>query len=182
MIRRLFTLVVLSVVITGQPVAGQIQHTAPGYTESEIKAAFIVNLFAFIQWPEGLSPSHLCVSQSNAISSALTALLAARPALGLEMLSLDQSGQAPEHCDVLFISRGNSDGVKTPTQLGTPQLTISDQPGFAEQGGMVELERRPNRVGLVLNHNALSAAGFKVSSKLLSLARVVETGDSNGEQ
>ena len=52
-------------------------------------------------------------------------------------------------------------------------LRVSDQPGFAQQGGMVELKRRGARMGLVVNLGALESAGLKASSKLLQLSEVV---------
>ena len=58
-------------------------------------------------------------------------------------------------------------------------LRVSDQPGFAEEGGMVELKRRGARMGLVVNLGALEAAGLKASSKLLQLSEVV--GEAEGD-
>jgi hypothetical protein len=52
-------------------------------------------------------------------------------------------------------------------------LKVSDQPGFAQQGGMVELKRRGARMGLVVNLGALESAGLRASSKLLQLSEVV---------
>ena len=52
-------------------------------------------------------------------------------------------------------------------------LRVSDQPGFAQDGGMVELKRRGARMGLVVNLGALESAGLKASSKLLQLSEVV---------
>jgi hypothetical protein len=52
-------------------------------------------------------------------------------------------------------------------------LWVSDQPGFARQGGMVELKRSGARMKLVINLDALESAGLKASSKLLQLSEVV---------
>ena len=40
-------------------------------------------------------------------------------------------------------------------------LWVSDEPGFAESGGMVELKRRGARMGLVVNLGALESAGLE---------------------
>ena len=178
-------------------IGDEARHAAPGYTESEIKAAFIINLFAFIDWPQGTSVDTLCVTQADATASAIESLLKARPELGLKLKNLASvsdvsltevnAASAAEStiqddeagCDVVFISKQTAlDPAALP---GTDNvLTISDAPGFARSGGMVELERRTSRVGLVLNHQVMLREGFSVSSRLLSLARVVATGGING--
>ncbi len=55
-------------------------------------------------------------------------------------------------------------------------LWVSDQPGYARDGGMVELQRRGARIGLVVNLPALESAGLKASSKLLQLSDVIRSG------
>ena len=184
----------LSVLLSSAPgsVAAQVHHAVPGYTESEIKAAFIVNLFAFIEWPEGARAQTLCVTEQNATAEALQALLAARPELNLNLKTLTAPSQTDAEadsaaavddtrpdCDVVFISR---DTDFQPTSLSSDAhiLTISDASDFARRGGMVELERRASRVGLVLNHDVMTQQGFSVSSRLLSLARVVAMEAQDG--
>jgi hypothetical protein len=56
-----------------------------------------------------------------------------------------------------------------------PMLTVSDTRGFAQAGGMIELERQASRVGLVINLESLSDNGLSVSSRLLRLARVINS-------
>ena len=58
-------------------------------------------------------------------------------------------------------------------------LRVSDQPGFAQQGGMVELKRRGARMGLVVNLGALKSAGLRASSKLLQLSEVLGGDDGD---
>jgi len=184
----------LSVLLSSAPgsVAAQVHHAVPGYTESEIKAAFIVNLFAFIEWPEGARAQTLCVTEQNATSEALQALLAARPELNLNLKTLtalpetdaeaDSAAAVDDtrpDCDVVFISR-DTDFQPTSLPSDAHILTISDASDFARRGGMVELERRASRVGLVLNHDVMTQQGFSVSSRLLSLARVVAMEAQDG--
>ena len=53
-------------------------------------------------------------------------------------------------------------------------LQVSDVPGFAAEGGVVELKRRGARMGLVVNVKALTSGGLKASNKLLQLADVID--------
>ena len=60
-----------------------------------------------------------------------------------------------------------------------PLLWVSDQLGYARGGGMVELQRRGARIGLVVNLLALESAGLKASSKLLQLSDVIGGADGS---
>ena len=77
-----------------------------------------------------------------------------------------------EGCDVVYGEAAL--GV----QRASVALRVSDQPGFAQDGGMVELKRRGARMGLVVNLGALESAGLKASSKLLQLSEVVGETDN----
>lgn len=163
--------------------SSQSYHSAPGYTESEIKAAFILNLFAFIEWPANRRPTQLCFTQSNATTAAVIQLLEARPEMGITTRQvvaseLASGASAQMACDVLFLSRGLSE-VGEIGITATGVLTISDRAGFAREGGMVEFERRPSRVGLIINQAATDVAGLRISSRLLSLATVLAKGDAS---
>ena len=58
-------------------------------------------------------------------------------------------------------------------------LWVSDQPGFAREGGMIELKRNGARMKLVINLEVLESEGLRASSKLLQLSEVV--GDLSGD-
>ena len=73
-------------------------------------------------------------------------------------------------CDVVF---GPVTGKTSDLTLAQGVLWVSDQPGFARNGGMVELKRNGARMGLVINLPALESAGLRASSKLLQLSEVL---------
>ena len=52
-------------------------------------------------------------------------------------------------------------------------LTVSDIPGFAAQGGMLELVIDANRVVFEANADAIDRGGLRMSSKAMKLARAV---------
>ena len=64
-----------------------------------------------------------------------------------------------EGCDVIYAAPA----LVVPAE--SVALRVSDQPGFALDGGMVELKRRGARMGLVVNLGALESAGLKASSR-----------------
>jgi len=62
---------------------------------------------------------------------------------------------------------------------GLPLLTIGDQSQFAENGGMLSLAVRDNRVVFDANPAAIRHAEIQVSAHVLRLARIVK-GDEGG--
>lgn len=140
----------------------------------ELKASFIRYLLDFIEWPSGAPGRTICVHGSNTVTGALSVLLETdgypQP-VAMATPTSSQSQDQLEQCDALLWVRGSLDAAaEIPLMPGL--LTVSDADGFIERGGMIELERRPDRVGLVLNERQLKRAGFVVSSKVLALPQV----------
>ncbi len=173
---RLLQLVLLWGVtaVAAAPTPAQSQGVTPGFTESEIKAAFILHLFNFVQWPNGRTPSVICISEESSVTAALKALVQAKPTRGFTLMSVDGQEITESNCDVLFLPAGVDRASTAMLEGSLPILTVSDSSGFAQEGGMIELERQGSRVGLVINLESLTATGLSVSSRLLQLARVIE--------
>lgn len=153
----------------------------PGFSENQVKAAFITHLFSFIEWPTETGHYVLCVTKASSLVDTISELIAAKPALGLSVRLLAQSEVSRETCHAVILNTDTSHGleINNPSVVDMAQiglLTIGDTPGFAKRGGMIELERRPSRIGLVVNLTAAQKAGFQVSSKLLRLATIVDRG------
>ena len=83
-------------------------------------------------------------------------------------------------CHILFISSSEKNFVPLILKplKGASVLTMSDSDGFAGEGGMIRLLDEGERVQLEINLDAANKAGLKISSKLLSLAKVVRDGSS----
>jgi hypothetical protein len=139
-------------------------QSAPGLTEVELKAVFLLRLPQFVSWPDQRPAVHFCVDPSSEVSVLLSEMVASEPR-GRTVRTIEAGDT--EGCDVLY----GDPALFAPN--GAIALRVSDQPGFAQDGGMVELKRRGARMGLVVNLGALEAAGLKASSKLLQLSEVV---------
>ena len=169
--RRLSIFLIL-LLTSALEVNAQGSGTTPGYTEPEIKAAFILHLMGFITWPDNHSPSALCTVGNSNVYDALSVLVTEGQSSNLTLENLDNEQDfAP--CDLLFFSQ--DDAVPDLTAVNSI-LTISEAAGFAAAGGMVELRRRSGRVELIINGSELQHAGFTASSRLMSLATVVTPG------
>jgi hypothetical protein len=54
-------------------------------------------------------------------------------------------------------------------------LSVSDQPGFARGGGMIEMFPCGDKARMRINLGVVRLAGILLSSKLLRLAKIAET-------
>ena len=86
---------------------------------------------------------------------------------------------ALKRCHILFIA--SSEEKNLPAILkslkGHPVLTVSDMKGFASRGGMIGFVIEKKRVRFEINVNRAAKAGLKISSKLLSLAKIIRKGE-----
>jgi len=87
-------------------------------------------------------------------------------------------------CHILFISASEKD--RLPSILkplkGASTLTVGETEAFARGGGVVNFLSDGSRVQLEINLNAAEQARLKISSKLLSLAKVVRSEAEDGRK
>lgn len=148
-------------------------------SEYGLKAVLLFKLPQFVYWPDS-APSQssliFCVLGSNPFGKALERL--AREQIDgrtAEIVNLAAVGDGIV-CDFIFISRSESAGVESIVRkfAGKRVVTVSDIPGFAKAGGMVELTVSGDHVGVTLNRRAAQKQGLEFNAQLLRLAKVVE--------
>jgi len=140
----------------------------PGLTASELKAVFLLRLPQFVTWPDDQVADVFCVAEAPELSRLLTEMLV-DDARGRVVRELRPT-ETMTGCDVVF----GTDATQLPAGAAVrPMLRVNDQPGYARDGGMVELQRLGARIGLVVNLPALESVGLKASSKLLQLSDVI---------
>ena len=95
----------------------------------------------------------------------------------LEVSLLDMNADTRE-CAMLFIAAPAERHIERITALsrGTGMLTIGDTQGFAQRGAMVNFFSQDGKIRFEINLDAARHGGLKISSKLLSLARIVDSG------
>lgn len=146
-------------------------------TESQVKAAYIFNFGKFVRWqaqPQQSSDSFdICVLGKNPFGLALETTVAGEKIDGknIGVKNLSNVAEAA-HCKILFISSAEENRLKSilSTIKQSNLLTVSDIPGFAERGGMIELVTLEGRIRFEVNVAAVSDAGLTVSSDLLKVA------------
>lgn len=173
--RAISTALLTSILWVGFSVA-QGTTRAIGVTEDELKAVFVVRLLDFVQREQPLENTKICLLGRSDTTIAIKRLVTSR---GLSNLSIDEveAGEPIDSCHLLFDGTGVLRG-KGGMQSYFHVLTVSDRDGFAEEGGMVELVRAKNRVGLTINAETVRAADIQLSSRLLMLANVIGVSES----
>ncbi|MEL6951295.1 MAG: YfiR family protein [Pseudomonadota bacterium] len=165
--------------------AGLIAPAFASDVEDELKLAFTYNIARFVTWPEHTDEEqteafHLCVLGKTPFRIANENLGRRRVAdLPIEVIDLLGPPSKNLHCDLAYLSADAGDiGDVIELRLPETALTVSDAPGFANAGGIIELTRRNDRIAMRINVSNVRRAGLSISSQLLSLATLV--GDESG--
>jgi hypothetical protein len=149
--------------------------------ESLLKAVFIYNFAKFTRWPEDMldkrGPSlTICSIGHDKLTDALERLNGR--ILRDHPVNIDQREKTAQldTCHVLYLANSVEHEVIELTQAlhSKPILTISEIPGFAESGGMIELYRSDGRIRFKVNLHITRQAGLDLSSRLLKLAIIVD--------
>ncbi|NOY45419.1 MAG: YfiR family protein [Deltaproteobacteria bacterium] len=150
-------------------------------TDPEVKAAIVLNLARFTEWPPGTfsdagTPLVVCVWGEDPVSHALGGIRGETAGGHPVVLRAVASPDRLQGCHVAYVARSERRhvaGILTALR-GRPVLSVSDIEGFAAWGGAVSFWTLGGRVRFDVNPAALRHAGLKVSSKVLRLARLVE--------
>jgi hypothetical protein len=151
-------------------------------TQPALKAAFLFNFAKFVEWPADSSPSGplaVCVLDDAAVEESLTQLVSGAPVTGRSVaLVKGARNRSLRVCQVLYVS--DTDPARVTAILdelkGAPILTVGDGDQFARGGGMIGLFVEDGRMRFAINPDAAQRAGLRLSSRLLSLAKIVKEG------
>lgn len=156
--------------------------------EDELKLAFAYNIARFVTWPQrddaqsSATAFRLCVLGRSSYRIANDNLSKRRiDEMPIEIIEFDPSRDAALECDLAYLSSeaGEAQSLLEDWSPGSV-LTVSDAPGFADQGGIIELTRRNDRISMRINVPASRRAGLTISSQLLSLATLVDNEPGAG--
>lgn len=148
-----------------------------------LKVAFVYNFAQFTRWPEGTLSGEdlrlkLCTVGQDALAAELQRLndkVIKGYALSVQPVTASQiSGR----CQLLYVAASETErygGIVADNQ-GMALLTVSELPGFAQAGGIIELYREEERIRFIINLSAARKAGLEISSRLLRLATVIGEG------
>ena len=145
--------------------------------EENLVAALSLNVLRFTSWPEPQSHSfNLCIYGDNVTKEAFNSL--ENKAVGSKSLHIVSLAHLIDldRCQAVYMGE-----VKQSVLLQVfndlrkkPVLTIGFGEAFAENGGMIGLRKINGKLAIDINLRASNEAGIVISSRLLSLANIVE--------
>lgn len=179
LLKVIFKGIFLVQLLIGNVVSLQGQDPPP--KQYQVKAVFLYNFTQFVEWPPTVfaddnAPLVLGILGEDPFGTYLQEVINGEQSNG-HPLSIRRiaNGEEIEECHVLFINLPDPDQIaQTLVNLhGKHILTVSDQGGFLEAGGMIQFKSVNNKVQFQINPEAASAADLKISSKLLRVAEVI---------
>ncbi len=158
--------------------------------EDELKSAFILQFARYVEWADATARR----GEAPSRPAALTIAVVGDEDLGVTMATVLKDKKVDERpvvvtnlgpfvklsdkaalkqCDVLvFAGDDHTDWIAIRDELGKSSvLTVSTMPGFAKQGGMIELYPDGKSLRFEVVQRPLADVGLSASSKLLRLSQ-----------
>jgi hypothetical protein len=163
-------------------------HAQDALSEYQVEAAYLFNFLKFVEWPDEsfadlLAPIVIGVVGEDPFGNALPQVVIGKTVQGRDLvIRIYHAGEDLRGAHILFISA--SERKRLPVILsslrGSSVLTVADTSGFLDAGGMIQFLNENGRVRFAINVDATGRAKLKMSSKLLSLAKVVGGNGKEG--
>jgi hypothetical protein len=159
----------------------------PDSSDYFIKAGFIYNFAKLVEWPaSSLSqpgrPVVIGVLGNDSFASVLENVVSGKNIDGrpFNIRRLRSKEIKDCSCHILFIASSESARADEIIQLfkNTSVLTVAESPDFARRGGIINFTVEDNKVRFEVNVDAATRATLTISSRLLSLAKIVHTNMS----
>ena len=154
----------------------------PSTREYQLKAVFILNFTQFVEWPSSSfssaqSPLIIGVLGKDPFGNYLEDVLSNEKINGHALVAhrYNSVAEIEKDCHLLYVNLSeNTKNEKTIASLkGHSILTVSDDPNFLKQGGMIRFYTKENKIQLQINPEAAKSENLIISSKLLRLAEIV---------
>jgi hypothetical protein len=155
-----------------------------GRVEYPLKAAFLARFIRYVDWPASEQALVVAVLGEDPFGPTLERALDARGAGGRRVaVRRYRSAAELEECAVLFVSRTamREWPLMRARLQGRPVLTVGEAEGFAAEGGIVNFFVQDHRLRFEVNRAAADRAGLRLSSRLLSLARLTPDDVRQGD-
>jgi len=157
-------------------------------SEYLIKAGFIYNFAKLVEWPGSAFPQPgnpivIGVLGNDSFADVLDHVVDGKKidshSFSVKRLKWKEVKEC--NCHILFIAAQESAHSDEIIQFvkTTSVLTIAETPGFAKRGGIINFTLQDNKVRFDANVDAAKQAGLIISSRLLSLARIVQTNTTS---
>jgi hypothetical protein len=182
----LFTIIACWFLLSASPRAFSQKEEGAEYT---VKLAFLYNFTKFVEWPpdsyrDAGAPLTICIVGHDPFSQNLEGELRTRTVGGhpVEVKTL-RANDKLSACHIVFVPVTEKDQADRIVRglKGSRTLTVGETEGFAVLGGIINLTVEGNKVHFEINQVAAERAGLKISSRLLSIAKIVKEQDQAGK-
>jgi hypothetical protein len=176
--RRRWSVAALASILIGCATVGVATQTA---SPAALKAAFLYNFAKFTEWPADAlppgAPLVLCIGDDPTVAKALEEATAGREVEGHALVVRKVELDGPvRSCHLLYVdgldaSRGSR---LIETLKGAPVLAVTDFATFATMGGTTNFFVEDGHIRFAVNLDAVQRTKLRLSSRLLTLAKIVE--------
>jgi YfiR/HmsC-like len=160
----------------------QAQQSIAVNREYAIKAAFLYHFLTYIDWPEESlkdpqQPFVIGVYYEDPFGAVLDKIAETKQVEGraIEIRRLESPDRLLE-CNILFVSRSVPVEMQRKVLAALENshvLVVGETEDFIERGGSAQFFVEGNKIRFAFNTDAVSRSELKISSKLLSIAKVV---------
>lgn len=164
------------------PAASAWADSAAEIDRNNLISAYIYNFARFTQWQvdsDGATEKDFvtfCSLGEGPLSTQLEQTVQGELISGKPTRFLTVTAQQLGQCDILLVENAHMSVWESVKQLASAQgsiLTIGEQAGFVNTGGMVGFVQRGSKIKPVVNIAQLNKSKLKISSKLLRLSTLV---------
>ncbi|HMD47440.1 MAG TPA: YfiR family protein [Bryobacteraceae bacterium] len=163
--------------LAGAAFAGDLPDSSDEY---RVKALFLFNFAKFVEWPNALPGDGISIGilGDDPFGDMLAQTIAGKTVNGHGFIVRHVKPEQARQCQIVFVAASERKHVRAVLDAvaGSPVLTVGDMHGFAQAGGVIDFEIIDSKVRFEVNLEAAERARLKLSSKLLSLAKIVREG------
>lgn len=150
---------------------------AQALSEHEVKAAFLLNFTKFVEWDEieldRNAPIAVCIVGDDPFGRLLDEVVEGEVVGGHKITVQRVKSVLEPTCQVAFFGKSQKDVGKALAALPAKVLTVGEGEPFLRDGGMIAFVVENRRVRFDISMAAVRAAGLRLSSRLLAVARSV---------
>lgn len=159
---------------------------APRQLEQKIKAGLVYNLLKYTIWPKESATQkesttikkdelQVCLFGDDPFDGYLAPLQGRTAQQFLISITHVKQVDETDLCNVVIIHRSQEKHLSELLDYLNDKhvLTISDIGQFSRRGGMIEMAKEDEKIGLYVNKAAIDHAGLDIEGHMLKLAKIV---------
>jgi len=155
------------------------------HQDLQLKSALVYKLTRFVTWPKqgdnATSPFQFCLEENSAFGPYIQAIVSGLPnQQSMNIMHINAASEDISDCDVVYVGKGSSAAFQTHAKMMHSKhlLSVSDVRGFAKDGGMIEIVRRNNRLGFIINMHTVGQTDLRIAAPLLRMATLIRQEES----